>query len=38
MLFKISAFLFTGAMIYFLIGLISGHKKTIETFEKMINK
>jgi len=38
MIFKIISCIVIGGMIYFLIGLISQNKKTLEMFERLLNK
>jgi uncharacterized membrane protein len=38
MIFKIISCIVVGGMIYFLIGLISQNKKTLEMFERLLNK
>jgi len=38
MIFKIISCIVIGGMIYFLIGLISQNKKTLEMFERLLGK
>ncbi len=38
MLFKCTAVFFICAMLYFLVGLLSQNKKTLEFFEKLTGK
>jgi uncharacterized membrane protein len=38
MIFKIISCIVVGGMIYFLIGLISQNKKTLEMFERLLGK
>jgi hypothetical protein len=36
--FKLFSFILVGSMIYFLIGLITQNKKTLEIIEKIVGK
>jgi len=38
MIFKIISCIVIGGMIYFLVGLISQNKKTLEMFERLLGK